>query len=138
MVLEAHRPAKILVVDDEPALRRLVRRALSGVDFEVLEASNGVEALELCRSHHFSAVISDVRMPVMDGLDLLATLRRADPGLPVILMSGSDEIATRQAARDAGALDFLPKPFVLFDLSCRTQAAVAARAHLPREDREVA
>lgn len=129
----------VLVVDDEPTLRRLVKRALSGAGISVTEASNGLEALALCRHQNFGAVVSDVRMPVMDGLELLAELQRLDPGLPVILVSGSDEVETQQEARDRGAFDFLPKPFVLFDLVCRTLAAVAARRHLPvDEGREVA
>ena len=81
--------AHILIVDDEPALRRLMKRALSGTGTIVTEAANGREALELCGSHAFSAVITDVRMPIMDGIALVAELQLLDPGLPVIVKPGN-------------------------------------------------
>jgi two-component system, NtrC family, C4-dicarboxylate transport response regulator DctD len=135
---EAPETAHVLVVDDEAVLRRLVKRALASADISVTEAANGIEALELCRAHEFSAVVSDIRMPLMDGRELVAELQRLDPGLPVILVSGSDEVATPQAARELGAFDFLQKPFVLFDLARRTLAAIASRTRLTVENREVA
>lgn len=122
------RALSILVVDDEPSLRRLMRRALVGTSTIVVEAASAAEALERCREHAFSAVISDVRMPGMSGIDLVGELGRLYPGLPVIVVSGSDEVETRRAALAAGAYDFLPKPFRLMDLAYRTLSAIAACA----------
>jgi CheY-like chemotaxis protein len=118
---------RVLIVDDEPALRRLMRRALGGLQLEIVEAGNGAEALERCASEDFSAVVTDVRMPTMDGLELVAELQRLDPDLPIILVSGSDEVSSRASARALGAFDFLAKPFDLFELGCRVLSAVAAR-----------
>jgi two-component system C4-dicarboxylate transport response regulator DctD len=83
--------------------------------------------LERFASQDFSAVITDVRMPLMDGLELVSHLRQLDPELPIILVSGSDEVSSRAGARALGAFDFLPKPFDLFDLGCRVLSAIAAR-----------
>ena len=124
---------RVLIVDDEPVLRRLMRRALSGLQLEIVEAANGVQALERLGSQDFSAVVTDVRMPSMDGLELVAHLQRLDPDLPIILVSGSDEVSSRAGARALGAFDFLPKPFDLFELGCRVLSAVAA--HPPRVHR---
>jgi two-component system KDP operon response regulator KdpE len=118
---------RVLIVDDEPVLRRLMRRALAGLELEIVEAANGAEALERFASQDFSAVITDVRMPLMDGLELVSHLRQLDPELPIILVSGSDEVSSRAGARALGAFDFLPKPFDLFDLGCRVLSAIAAR-----------
>jgi putative two-component system response regulator len=118
--------ARVLIVDDEPTLRRLMRRALSGMGLDVVEASNGKEALELLHGHDFSAVVSDVRMPVMGGIELVEQLQRLAPDVPVVLVSGSDEVSSRAGAKVLGAFDFLAKPFDLFDLGCRVLSAVAA------------
>jgi len=122
----------ILVVDDEPTLRRLMRRALVGAGLEVVEAANGLEALERLRDHDVVAVVSDVRMPVMDGLELLQHLRQMAPEVPVVLVSGSEEVGTRATAQALGAFDFLPKPFKLFDLGCAVLGAIAAHPRVPR------
>lgn len=124
---------RVLIVDDEPVLRRLMRRALGGLQLEIVEAANGVEALERFGSQAFSAVVTDVRMPSMDGLELVAHLQRLDPELPIILVSGSDEVSNRAGARALGAFDFLAKPFDLFELGRRVLSAVAA--HPPRGHR---
>jgi two-component system response regulator AtoC len=124
--------ARVLVVDDEPLLRRLMRRALSGMQLEVVEAANGLEALKLIETHDFSAVVSDVRMPVMGGLELVAELQRVAPELPIMLVSGSEEVPDRASAQAIGAFDFLAKPFNMFELGCRVLSAVAS----PRPERQ--
>lgn len=118
--------ACVLVVDDEPTIRRLMRRALSGMGLDVVEAANGLEALERFRARHVVAVVSDVRMPVMNGLELVEHLRSEAPDLPIVLVSGSDEVRTRAGAQALGAADFLAKPFDVFELGCRVLSAVAA------------
>jgi CheY-like chemotaxis protein len=127
----------VLVVDDEPTLRRLMRRALAGIGLDVVEAANGLEALERFQTHEVVAVVSDVRMPVMNGLELVEQLQHRAPGVPIVLVSGSEEVRTRAGAQAVGAFDFLAKPFDLFELGCRVLSAVAA--HPPRsQSRRVA
>jgi CheY-like chemotaxis protein len=122
-----------LVVDDEPTLRRLMRRSLIGMGLDVVEAANGSEALERLQTHDIIAVVSDVRMPVMDGLELVEQLQSRAPDVPIVLVSGSEEVRTRADAQALGAFDFLAKPFDLFELGCRVLSAVAA--HPPRVQR---
>ncbi len=80
--------ARILVVDDEPSVRRFVARALLGEGFLVQEAADGVEALALVRTISVSVVVTDVVMPRLNGVELLRELSATHPDLPVILMSG--------------------------------------------------
>ena len=108
-------PGRILLVDDQPELRRLFRRNLSKAGHEVVDAWNGRAAIELAHQHSFDVVISDVRMPDMSGLDLLKALYEHDPDLPVVLVSGSSDEATAQQAVDYGAFAYLVKP-VAFEL----------------------
>ena len=124
----------VLIVDDEPTLRRLMRRALSGIGLEVVEAANGLEALEQFRAHEVVAIVSDVRMPLMGGIELVEQLQGLAPDVPVVLVSGSEEVPSRAAAHALGAFDFLAKPFDLFELGCRVLSAVAA--HAPRLQRQ--
>jgi len=127
----------VLVVDDEPTLRRLMRRALAEIGLDVVEAANGLEALERLQTHEVVAVVSDVRMPLMNGLELVEQLQRQAPDVPIVLVSGSEEVRTRAGAQALGAFDFLAKPFDLFELACRVLSAVAA--HPPRsQSRRVA
>src|SRR4051812_31989453 len=107
----AFRP-HVLVVDDERIIRNLVHRALARVGFDVTESCNGQAALDLARGDGtFDVVVSDIRMPIMTGLDLLEQLSLDRPELPVILISGSLEASGIQAATALGAFDVLAKPF---------------------------
>jgi two-component system, chemotaxis family, chemotaxis protein CheY len=116
-------PGRVLLVDDQPELRRLIRRSLHRAGYVVVEAWNGRVAVELAQQLHFDVVISDVRMPDVTGIELLATLRELDPDLPVVLTSGSPDPLTSLASRDLGAFAYLVKP-VPFD----TIRATARRA----------
>ncbi len=129
-------PGRVLLVDDEPELRRLLRRSLSRAGFEVVEASHGRAALELARQSSFDVVISDVRMPCMGGLELLERLQLEEPSLPVVLMSGSDELRNQQTAFDVGAFDYLPKPIKLADIQSVALAAIARRRELEASGHE--
>jgi CheY-like chemotaxis protein len=100
---------------------------------EVVEAADGSEALERFRAHDIIAVVSDVRMPVMDGLELVEHLRREAPDVPIVLVSGSDEVRNRAGAQARGAFDFIAKPFDLFELGCRVLSAIGA--HPPHAQR---
>lgn len=101
---------KVLLVDDQPEVRRVVRRNLTKAGYLVIEAWNGRVAIELARESTFDLVISDVRMPDMDGLDLLAALHELDAQLPVVLTSGSPGPPSVVQTRMLGAFAFLEKP----------------------------
>jgi DNA-binding NtrC family response regulator len=118
---------RLLLVDDEPTLRRVIGRSLVKAGFEVIHATNGRNALEHLQTERFDAVVSDVRMPTMNGLQLLEHILEEDPDMPVVLMSGSTEVESSRAAVELGAFDYLPKPLVLADLQRSVLRAV--RAH---------
>lgn len=103
-------PKTILICEDEPALRELVRASLNG-DYEFIEASDGYGALRLARELSPDAVILDLMLPGLGGLEVLAELRADEElnDIPVLVITAWSE--TRQDLVDAGADDFLPKPF---------------------------
>ena len=104
------------MVDDDLALRRVLRRVLAKAGFEVVEAPNGKVAWELAQQSAFDLVVTDVDMPVMGGLELLRRLTTKQPELPVVLMSGSFDIFAAGSAAMLGACHFLRKPFLVSDL----------------------
>ncbi len=120
---------RVLLADDEPELRRLLRRSLGRAGYSVVEAANGLAALQLLRRERFDLLISDVRMPLMGGLDLLAWVSAEAPGLPVVLISGSSELLDRQSGLPSGAYAFLPKPISLAQLQVVSRRAIDERAH---------
>jgi EAL domain-containing protein (putative c-di-GMP-specific phosphodiesterase class I) len=107
---EGVRGGRLLVADDEPALCGLMAEILEGEGFEVAVCANGLTALELLKRDAFDAVVSDVNMPDMDGLGLLAAVRQMDLDLPVVLMTGGPTLETAVKAVEAGALRYLTKP----------------------------
>lgn len=121
------RRASVLVVDDEPELRRLLRRRLARTGHQVVEAANGRAALELVRRQAFDLVISDVRMPELDGLSLLEVLRRHHPEVAVVLVSGNPDLDRASAAY--GALDYLLKPVAFEDLQRVVNLALDGGRH---------
>jgi DNA-binding NtrC family response regulator len=123
----SHPVGRVLLVDDEPELRRLLHRTLNRAGFEVVDAENGRVALETARQERFDVVISDVRMPCMGGMELLERLQLEEPGLPVVLISGSLELTDRTGAVALGAFDFLPKPIELADVQDVALRALANR-----------
>jgi two-component system chemotaxis response regulator CheY len=102
--------SRVLLVDDQPEVRRVVRRSLAKAGYEVVEAWNGQVAVELVRESSFDLVISDVRMPDMSGLELLSALHRHDPDLPVVLTSGWPGPDGTLDADAIGAFAYLQKP----------------------------
>ena len=101
---------RILLVDDEELLRRVFARALSREGHTVAEASNGRQAVVLLGDAKFDVVISDIRMPDMGGIELLRAVRERDLDLPVILVTGSPDVASATAAVELGALKYMTKP----------------------------
>ena len=114
---------KILVVDDERAVRESLRRALELEGYQVELAEDGERALEQVASPSApDAVILDVLMPGIDGLEVCRRLRAEDNAVPVLMLTARSEVDSRVAGLDAGADDYLPKPFALAELLARLRA----------------
>src|SRR6266702_3596460 len=114
---------KILVVDDERAVRDSLRRALELEGYEIELAADGQEALDRLESEaEPDAVILDVLMPGVDGLEVCRRLRRSGRRLPVLMLTARDEVENRVAGLDAGADDYVTKPFALEELVARVRA----------------
>jgi len=114
---------KILVVDDERAVRESLRRALELEGYEIELAEDGREALErLAAESQPDVLVLDVLMPGVDGLEVCRRLRRAGSRLPVLMLTARDAVENRVAGLDAGADDYLTKPFALEELLARIRA----------------
>jgi two-component system, OmpR family, response regulator MprA len=116
-------PMRVLVVDDERAVRDSLRRALELEGYDVELAADGEEALErLAQNGEPDAVVLDILMPKMDGLEVCRRLRREGHRLPVLMLTARDEVENRVAGLDAGADDYVTKPFALEELLARLRA----------------
>jgi two-component system, OmpR family, response regulator MprA len=114
---------RVLVVDDERAVRDSLRRALELEGYDVELAADGEEALErLAENGEPDAVVLDILMPRMDGLEVCRRLRREGHRLPVLMLTARDEVENRVAGLDAGADDYVTKPFALEELLARLRA----------------
>jgi two-component system response regulator MprA len=114
--------ARILVVDDEPAVQNALFRALTLEHYDVTSAKDGAQALEMLGSRPYEAIILDVAMPHMDGLEVCKRLRAGGDATPVLMLTARGEIDDRVAGLDAGADDYLIKPFALRELLARVRA----------------
>jgi two-component system KDP operon response regulator KdpE len=114
---------KVLVVDDEPPIRKLLRMGLTAQGYEVLDAPNGKTALELLDEKP-NLVILDLGLPDIDGLELLRRIRHRQEGLPVVVLSSRGDEAGKVAALDLGADDYVTKPFGMDELLARMRAAL--------------
>jgi two-component system response regulator MprA len=114
--------ARILVVDDEPAVQSALSRALSLERYVVAQASDGEEALARLGSTPYEAVILDVAMPRLDGIEVCRRLRASGDRTPVLMLTARGEVDDRVAGLDAGADDYLVKPFALRELLARVRA----------------
>jgi two-component system KDP operon response regulator KdpE len=117
----------VLVVDDDSSTRRALRMTLSGMGFTVVEAARGEEALSLVRVTRFDAVLLDVDMPGMGGLEACRTIRHAVARLPILMLTVLDSEDDKVLALDAGADDYITKPFQLRELTARLRSAVRRR-----------
>jgi two-component system response regulator MprA len=113
---------KILLADDDPVLRRSVGTAMRLEDYEVLQAANGRDALAVHAEHEPDAVVLDVMMPGLDGLAVCRLLRDAGDRTPILLLTAKGAVDDRVAGLDAGADDYLAKPFDLAELLARLRA----------------
>lgn len=119
---------RILVVEDEPTLRAQVRDALVHAQYAVDEADNGREAQFLGETGAYEAVILDLGLPVLDGLSVLKRWRQAGLAMPVLILTARDNWSEKVAGIDAGADDYLTKPFHMEELLARLRALIR-RAH---------
>ena len=121
-------PALILVVDDEPQIRRVMRTTLSAQGYAIVEARDGAEALEKLRSERPDLVLLDVNMPVMNGLETCREIRRgSDVGIIMLTVRNSEQDKVR--ALDAGADDYVVKPFGIQELLARVRAVLRRGAN---------
>ena len=126
---------KILVVDDEPAIRRALRPPLMELGFQVAEASRGEEALLALRASQYDAVLLDVNMPGLGGIETLRRIRTFAPRLPVLMLTVRDQEEDKVEALDLGADDYVTKPFSTRELIARIRSAVRRmRAPVRNED----
>jgi two-component system response regulator MprA len=121
---------RVLIVDDEPAVRAALDRALRLDRYEVELAADGREALDLLAEARLDAIVLDVAMPGIDGLEVCKRLREAGDRTPVLMLTARDAVDDRVAGLDAGADDYLVKPFALKELKARLRALLR-RAEAP-------
>src|SRR5580765_2770181 len=125
----AHTDAvRILVVDDEPAVRESLDRALRLEGYEIELAGNGEQALRAIGDKLPDAIVLDVMMPVLDGLATSRAIRAAGMRVPILMLTARDEVSDRVAGLDAGADDYLVKPFALEELFARLRALLRRTA----------
>ena len=119
---------RLLVVDDDPALARTLLRALGIEGYAVESASDGAEALQRLSGDRFDAVVLDVSMPRLDGLAVCRRMRERRDRTPVLMLTARDAVGDRVSGLDAGADDYLVKPFALDELNARVRALLRRSA----------
>ncbi|MGE3935691.1 MAG: response regulator [Rhodospirillaceae bacterium] len=120
-------PLRILVVDDEPAIRRLLHTTLVAQGYQTFEAADGRAALEAVGRHPVDLMILDLGLPDVDGTDIIAQLRGAGSALPIVVLSSRTDEAGKVRALDLGADDYVTKPFGIDELLARVRAALRHR-----------
>lgn len=118
------KPIRVLLVDDEPAIRRALKTPLQELGFQAVEASRGEEALHLARTEAFDVVLLDLNMPGMGGMQTLVRLRALAPRLPILMLTVRDEEHDKVEALEKGADDYITKPFSIRECIARIRAAV--------------
>ncbi|MCC6174281.1 MAG: response regulator transcription factor [Chloroflexi bacterium] len=119
--------AQILVVDDDAEIRASLQRNLSREGFGVLAAADGEQALHALRDRQPDLVVLDLTLPGVDGLEICRRLRRADPTLPVVMLTARDAVPDRVVGLEAGADDYLVKPFAFEELLARIRVCLRRR-----------
>jgi len=126
----------LLIVDDERSIRLSLRTILGNFGFEIVEAARGEEALALVRCESFDAVLLDINMPGMGGIEVCRLMRKTSPRLPILMLTVQGGEEHKVEALDAGADDYITKPFQLRELTARLRAAVRRSKSL--DDNEAA
>jgi two-component system response regulator MprA len=124
----------VLVVDDDPALRTAVARALDLDGYAVSAVGDGAKALAAIGEQHPDAVVLDLMMPVVGGLEVCRRLRATGDRTPILVLTARDEVSDRVAGLDAGADDYLVKPFALEELRARLRALLRRSRDVPDGD----
>jgi two-component system KDP operon response regulator KdpE len=120
-------PSKILVVDDEPPIRRFLRTSLTAQGYEIVEAENAKEALGQLGRNRIDVIVLDLGLPDMDGLEILKHVRESGSDVPVIVLSSRTNEPEKVKALDLGADDYVTKPFGIDELLARLRAALRHR-----------
>lgn len=128
---------RVLVVDDDKAVRESLRRSLEFNGYAVLQAADGAEALANIASAHPDLVVMDVMMPRLDGIEATRALRQAGNDVPILVLTARDAVGDRVEGLDAGADDYLTKPFALEELLARIRALLRRAVPVEGEDDEV-
>jgi len=118
---------RVLVVDDEPAIRRFLRTSLTAQDYLVLEAEDGKSALDMLKRNAVDVLVLDLGLPGADGFEIIRGLREAGSALPIVVLSSRADEAGKVRALDLGADDYVTKPFGMEELLARIRAAVRHR-----------
>jgi two-component system, OmpR family, KDP operon response regulator KdpE len=116
--------AKVLIVDDEPSIRRALRTTFGTLGYDIAEAVTGEQALPLLKASKFDAVLMDINMPGMGGIHACREIRREFPRLALLMLSVRDDEDGKVEALEAGADDYVTKPFPIRELVARVRAAV--------------
>jgi two-component system KDP operon response regulator KdpE len=128
---------KLLIVDDETAIRWALRKTLQRMNFEIVEAETGEQAIALVRTVRFDAVLLDIGMPGMNGIEACKKIRKLMPLLGIVMLTVRNTEEDKIQALDAGADDFITKPFHVGELAARLRSAVR-RAHASQSDETAA
>lgn len=113
---------RLLLVEDEEKLARLVKRALAAERFSVDVAHHGRAGLELASTYDYDLLILDLQLPELSGSEILRRIRRSDPNIPVLILTARDAVADKVAHFEAGADDYLTKPFAMAELLVRVKS----------------
>ena len=127
----------VLIVDDEPSIRISLRTILSGLGFGVVEAARGEEAVSLVRTAQFDIVLLDINMPGLGGIEVCRLMRKNAPLLPIVMLTVQGSEDRKVEALDAGADDYITKPFQLRELIARIRAAVRRNRITEEDDTQI-
>jgi len=134
VIQEAAEKAKILIVDDEPQITRVLRMACSAKGYEAKDVHDGQSALHIFEEWHPNLIVTDLSMPGLNGVELCRAIRKHSM-VPIIVLSVRDQEKVKVQALDAGADDYVTKPFQMDELLARVRSALRRAAHVPENQR---
>lgn len=133
--MTANHSVTILTIEDDQLVRRAIASYLQGLGYLVIEAANGKEGLEIFRRAHPDLVLTDLRLPKFDGMEVLSTIQKESPDTPVIIVSGMGTLEDAIKALKLGAQDYVTKPITDMALLEHAAARALERVRLLRENR---